>query len=224
MATFLELCKDVRAQAGVSGTGPSGVTGQTGIYADVVRWVEEAYNEIQTMHENWNFLHNQYSLPLPAYTQEVTMPTEGVRVIAKDTFIHQDQTGALERVVYVPYSVWKLTDRFVLEAPGTETPTHITQLPNNSLKLSAIQEYDCFINFEGYREPHVMKENLDIPIFAPQYHDLIQFKALMKYASFYNATETYNANKEAFNLDIKKMQFSELPRENIVTPTFVPFA
>jgi len=214
----------VRAQAGISGQGPTNVTGQTGIYADVVRWVEESYNEIQTIHENWNFLHNNYTLPIPAYVQEITMPVDGVRVIAKETFIHQESSGDKERVRYVPYSVWKLQDRFTLDEVKTEVPTYVTQLPNNNLRFNSKLDDLSDVLFEGYREPHIMVNSTDTPIFPPQYHDLIQFKALIKYASYYNATEVYKANEAAFREGISKMKFSELPKENLYTPPLVVFA
>ena len=73
MSTFISLCKDTRAQAGIAGAGPTSTTGQSGIYADVVRWVEEAYNEIQTLNDNWNFLHTEVS-----DDKELTCPGEFV--------------------------------------------------------------------------------------------------------------------------------------------------
>ena len=44
--TFLELCKRLRAEAGLSGSGPSTVINQTGHYGNVVRWVQQAYSLI----------------------------------------------------------------------------------------------------------------------------------------------------------------------------------
>ena len=89
MATYLEICKSVRAQAGIAGDGPTDVTGQTGINADIVRWVDESYNDIQTAHENWNFLFSRVELELQTGFSEFDMSAKNLRVIAYDTFLIQ---------------------------------------------------------------------------------------------------------------------------------------
>ncbi len=221
---YLEIARAVRAQSGISGEGPSNVNETVGIYGDVLRWVREAYNEIQTEYENWNFLHVNYAMTLPNLFLEMSMPTEGVRVIAKETFVWQFQLGDKNRIQYVPYSVWKIKDEFALKTPKIEEPSYVTILPNGNLLFNSRFAEELLISFEGYREPAVMVNSTDIPIFPAQYHDLIQFKALMKYGAYYNAQEVYKANEIAYKNLLSKMKYSELPRENLVTPTLVPFA
>ncbi|RKZ03060.1 hypothetical protein DRQ25_18080 [Candidatus Fermentibacteria bacterium] len=221
---YLELARAVRAQAGISGEGPSNVSETVGIYGDVLRWVRESYNEIQTEYENWNFLHVNYSLQLPKAFKQLSMPAEGVRTIAKETFIYQAISGERGRIIYVPYSVWKIEDKFILNVAEEGLPSYVTILPNSDLVMDATAPDDMHIQFEGYREPHVMGTSTDVPIFPVQYHALIQFKALMKYGAFYNAQEIYKANEIAYKELLSKMKYSELPKDNLITPTLVPFA
>ena len=56
---FLELCQRVRQDAGVSGEGPTAVTGQSGILSRIVSWVKQANNEIQLKNKDWRFLWAQ---------------------------------------------------------------------------------------------------------------------------------------------------------------------
>ena len=221
---YLEIARSVRAQAGIAGEGPSNISTTTGIMGDVLRWTREAYNEIQTEFENWNFLFKNYSLTVPEAFREVTMPQEGVRVIAKETFIIQEVNGTKTRIRYVPYSVWKLDDKLALEAIETKLPTHVTILPNKNLLFNTAAPENLSILFDGYREPHVMVNSTDLPIFDVQYHTLIQLKALTKYGTYYNAQEVYKASDIAYKTLLSKMKYSELPRENLVTPPFVAFA
>ena len=225
MSNFLQICQNVRSQSGISGSGPSNVTGQTAIYADVVRWVTESYNEIQTEHENWNFLHNTYSLAVPAFFDTITMPVEGVRVISHESFVMQDINGKRLRIDYVPWSVWKVADKLYLDEDNEEgVPEYVTQLPNKSLKFHPTIQEDGVIHFEGYREPHIMVNSTDVPIIPTQYQTLIEFKALMKYSSYYNATEVFKANDLAYKELLSKMKFSELPKDNTFTRPLVYFA
>ena len=222
MATFLKLCQDVRAQSGISGDGPTNVVGQTGIYADVVRWVEEAYNHIQTLHENWNFLFNTYQFTLQNGFDQYDVETLNIRQIVKDSFLRQFQLGDKIRLKYIPYAEWRLEDRFLKAETGK--PEFVTELPTGELRFWPMADDDYEIIFEGYGQPHVMSASTDETIFSDQYDELVQAQALMRYAEYYNALEIYNISKAQFDIMIKKMEFSELPKDNLVTPTFVPFA
>lgn len=223
MATFISLCKAVRAQASISGDGPTSVTAQTGIYADVVRWVEESYNEIQTLHENWNFLYAAVSFTLQSGQQTFpALATDNIRQIAKDSFLRQFQLGDKERLTYVPWHKFKNGYKYL--SSDTGKPEVVTELPNGDLYFYPIPDEDYTIHYEGYSRPDVMDDSLDEPIFAAQYHDLIKLLALMKYGEYYNSQEVYKSAQANYNLLLPKMKFSELPRDNLVTPPLVKFA
>lgn len=239
MATYLELCQSVRAQAGISGDGPSSVANQTGIMQDVVRWVAEAYAEIQTKYENWNYLHSAYTAELQG-GQFCIDPsqligekgTEGIRQITTDSFRVRESTDTPWKVLkYVPWSVWQISPE-ILKDDKRAVPEFYTEQPNGKLLFYPYQDaatdpldnIDYPIKFQGYGRPHVMKNNSDIPIFHEQYAELIKLLALMRYAEYYNAMEVYQTADATFRQQIKKMEYSELPRDNLYTPPFVAFA
>ena len=238
---YLSLCQAVRAQAGISGEGPSSVSNQRGVYADVVRWVDESYAEIQTMYENWNFLHNTYTFTLQGGQSSYDPSqltgnggTMGIRTPTKDTFIIDKQSPELnaanKRLKYVPWSLWQI-DNTVLDGKIAR-PEYYTEDPNGVFHFYPYEEEDTndltridhVIEFQGYSRPHVMKENLDEPIFNEQYHELIKLGALKRYAEYYNSQEIMQNVHMTYQQQIKKMEFSELPRENLTSPAFVSFA
>lgn len=223
MSTFIGICQAVRAQAGISGEGPTSVTGQSGIYADVVRWVEESYNEIQTLYENWNFLYTPVSFTLQQGFQSFpALANDNIRQIAKDSFLRQFQLGDKERLKFQPWHEFKNTDKYL--SADTGVPEIVTELPNGDLHFYPIPDDDYDIHYEGYRRPYMMTNGLDAPIFAAQYHDLIKLLALMKYGEYYNSSEVYKSAEKNYNKMIKKMEFSELPKNNIVLRPLVRFA
>lgn len=222
MSTYLDLCKDVRAQAGIGGDGPTDVTGQTGIYAEVVRWVDEAYNQIQTKHENWNFLYTEESFTLQETFDEYDITSLGIRKIAKDSFLIQYQGGDKEILTYIPFTSWRKEPQF--RKAKSDKPKFVTQLPTGELRFWPTADDDYTIIFEGFIRPNIMTDSLDVPIFNEQYHELIQAYALMRYGSFYNVKEVYDAASVTAKDILPRMQFSELPKDNLVTPPFVRFA
>ena len=235
MATFLEICKDVRAQSGISGVGPSSVTGQTGIMADVVRWVQEAYNEIQSMYENWNFLHNKFNFILVAGNESYNLSQlvgdkggVGVRIPTLDTLtIRLEAETSKVRLKYIPWAVWQLDAR-VLEGE-TGKPEWYTQAPDKSFHFYPYQEAQALsidninyvIEFYGFSEPDIMTASTDQPVIPTQHHECIKLAALMRYAEYYNSPEVYVSAEKSFKNQMTALKDTEIPRYNYYT---IPFA
>ena len=220
--TYLELCKAVRAQAGISGDGPSNVTGQVGIYADVVRWVDESYNDIQTRFENWNFLYTTLDFELQETFDTYDNSNSGIRQFVKDSFKSQYQNEDKVRMKYIPYAVYRLNRSF--DTASTGVPKYVTELPDGSFQFYPTPDATYTIYVEGYSEPDVMEASTDTPIFPTQYQELIKTNALIRYSEYYNVPEMYQSATRSFELGIKKMEFSQLPKDNLVKPTLVRFA
>lgn len=238
--TYLELCQSTRAQAGISGEGPSSVDNQIGIYADIARWVSESYNEIQTMFENWNFLHNTYEFVLQG-GQDKYNPSQlvgnmggvGVRTPTLDTFM-VDKSSNIQvnekRLGYIPWSVWQIDNR-VLDGK-TGRPKYYTEDPAGNYHFYPSEEYnpdpllniDHIINFQGYSRPASLKENTDVPLTNPQYDEIIILGALIRYAEYYNSQEVAQSARQRYMTQLVQLKYSELPRNNLATPTFVAFA
>ena len=219
MSTYLELCKDVTAQAGIAGDGPTDITGQTGINADVVRWVAESYNDIQTEHENWNFLFTREEFELQAGFDEYDMSTKDLRVIDYQSFLIQLLTGDKERLPFVSYSVFKLDARFLKTETGK--PKFVTERPDGFLEFWKTADENYNIYLEGFSAPDIMSASSSTPIFHSQYDELIKAGALIRYAEFYNVPEIAKSSTRLYNKMMKQLEFSELPKYNIITRPFV---
>jgi len=239
MSTFLELANDVRAQSGISGEGPTSVRNQIGIQADIVRWVKEAYADIQTKKENWNFLHSAYQFTLQG-GQNLYNPAQlvgsngaiGVRTATLDTFRIYDAVKQEWSILkYVPWSVWQI-DREILKDTERGIPRKYTVDPSNNYQffpyeisnVNPVDNIDHLVKFYGFSRPDVMTDNGDKPIFHEQYHELIKLQALMRYGEYYNAQEVYQSARFMFEVQFEAMLYSEMPRDYLVTPPFVPFA
>ncbi len=60
--TFLELVQRTASECSVSLTGPSAVTGQTGRLGQVVNWVNSAWMDVQTRHDDWKFMRGSFTV------------------------------------------------------------------------------------------------------------------------------------------------------------------
>jgi len=236
MVTFLSLCQDVRSQAGISGMGPVNVENQVGIMADVVRWVKEAYAEIQSMYENWNYLHNIYTFTLQggheAYDPSLLVGSKGnlgVRTLTRDTFIVSAPlaTTGKKRLKWIPWSVWQISPEILEGKVGkpefyTEDPSGSLHFyPSEEAQLDPNDNIDWAISFQGYARPDIMNVSTDIPVIPEQYIETVKLKALTRYAEYYNSPEVMQSASAEFARQIKRMEYSELPRDNLIT---IPFA
>ena len=212
MSTYLQICKDVRAQAGISGDGPSNVTGQTGIYADVVRWVDESYNDIQTRYENWNFLYTTFDFEIQEGFDTYDMGNSNIRQIVKGSFKSEYQLEDKIRMIYIPYAIFRVNRRFDKASSGV--PKYVTELPDGTLKFYPTPDDTYTIYLEGYSTPDVMETSTDTPIFPLQYHELIKSNALIRYSEYYNVPEMYKSATRSFEFGIKKMECSQLLKDN----------
>jgi len=70
VATFLSIVQLLRQEAGIAGTGPSTVVGQTGEMKRLVDWTAAAWFEIQATHPDWRY--KRYSVSFATVAAQAT--------------------------------------------------------------------------------------------------------------------------------------------------------
>ena len=79
--TFIELVQEAYREAGIGGAAPTTVLNQVGRKADMVRFVQQAYERIQNMHEDWTFNWITATFDL---TEDVDTYARGLRDVRKE--------------------------------------------------------------------------------------------------------------------------------------------
>lgn len=214
---FLALCQRLRSEAGISGTGPTAVTGQTGMLERVVEWITAAYQDIQNKHATWRFLRDDFSFSTIASTQEYT-PTavsitdhaqwieEDIRVYENvgDEYLLHDPTWDDFRLAYLYGSNRSLTGKPIAQAVRPK---------NNGLNLWPIPDAVYTVVGEYYKIPDVMSADADLPLFPARFHMIIVWRALMLYAAWAAADEKYAHGKteyDALYLDLEQDQLEQV--------------
>ena len=67
---YLQLATRLRQEAQMSGTGPVTVLNQVGQMKLVVDWVNQAYEAIQNLHDDWDYLRTDFSFNTIADVQD----------------------------------------------------------------------------------------------------------------------------------------------------------
>lgn len=217
--TFLELCNAVRADANVQGTIATTV-GQEHVYGNIVRWVEQAYNDIQADHDNWTFLQGQFTSTLNPGSRLLNLNTSGeiIEYIRGTLFedsdqYHPSQKDWLSFNRHYPSGGDIQDGRPSIFAQIPETPTSIYF----DKKTLVSRDY----NFRAMRIPDTLTANTGVPVFPARFHRLIADWALESYAAFYNSPEIIKYREKISTKRYSRMEYELLPKNVFFTRPFV---
>jgi len=183
--TFLELCKEVRSKAGITGTGPLTVVGQIGELGRIVSFTNEAYIELQDSREDWFFLRNDFTFNCTSTVS--AYPTTTVSNLANwkdDTFRCYLTTADNEQwMTYIPWGAFRDLRLFGSSRTTTGKPIEFTIKPDKSLVLWPIPDAAYTVVGEYYRTAATMTVDADTPLFSRHQYVIIH-GALMKQAAY----------------------------------------
>ena len=210
---YLELVKSLSVEAGI-GPGPSTVIGQIGEYLRVKGWIDKAYEEIQGVHENWNFLRKDATI---SATPTITNPTD-FGSWKRKSFRCYDTTTGTDDEQFIEDVEWEIFRDSYLYGPArsqTGRPTTITVRPDNVLVTWPVSDGSYTVTGEYYASPDVMVSDVDIPIF-PMHHLAIVWKGLMLYARYSSEPDKYAADQ--YKPLLRKLELSQLPKMSFGAP------
>lgn len=192
--TFLELCQLTREKCGISGSGPTSVTGQTGEMSRIVNWVQESWLDLQRRRKNWWWMRADFSFDTIANQQDYTSAAAGISDLSEwllDTlraYRTADGVGDEQFLVEWEYQTLRNTYQYGLQTPGR--PVVVTVRPRDrALLFGSIPDTVYTIRGEYQRAARPFADGADVPNIPEEFHMIIVYGAMMKYAFFENAPE-----------------------------------
>jgi hypothetical protein len=174
-----------------------------------MRWIVRADGEIQTLHNDWQFLWGQRSIPT-VIGQGIYTPPSGLRAYDEKTFrLDGDE---LEVVDYLD-----VRHEPIDTTPGR--PYRAVRMPNNSLRLDSPPNAVYTLSYDWYRTPvriDVTLGNGATSIIPEAYQQAIVGLALMYYARYEPAEELLPQASEMYSTWMRALESGYLPgkREN----------
>ena len=205
MSTYLELAQRVRQECRLAGTGPAAVTGQVGELADIVHWTSQAYVEIQNRHSGkWRFLRRTFTLPVSSGddTYEYGDATDddlggpiarfsawrfNDRLDPPKIYLTSGGVGGQRWLIWTPWEAFKRVYKIANQSTGA--PVHITIDPQDRIVVGPTPNDSYTITGDFYRSAQVLAADSDEPEMPSQFHDLIVYRAMRKYAFAESAQE-----------------------------------
>ena len=226
---YLQLAQRLAVECGVVGTIPS-VAGQTGMYAKLINWTNDAWLEIQGMHDNWNWMREPFAFNTVANTGDYNpnsitntvtgQPMTDLRYWWKDTFRCQRVSIGVQDeqwLVEWEYQVFRNTYRFNVQMPGR--PVVFAIRPNEKeVMLGQVPDDIYQISGEYQVLPSSMAANTDTPAMPTHLHLAIVYKAMQFYGLYEAAPEVLSKGNIEFSRLMNQLEREQLPELYLGNP------
>lgn len=228
---LLALVNSAILNCGVSGGPLTTTAGQTGSLGRMVSWVGDSWNEIQTEHDDWDWMRSSNLLGAGASFVTVAGQASyqlgtgaGTVGVAVDSFGKWDQTTFRAYTTTVgtndeqfldeiPYDVWR--DAYMLGAlRSVQTrPVAVAVGPDQSVNVGPPSNGLYTVTADYFVAPSVMTQDADVPTGLPlRFHMLIVYKAMTKYAGYESAPEVFSRGNSEYNLMFNQLEGARLPQ------------
>ncbi len=204
---YLDLGQRLASECGVSGTLLT-MAGQTGSLGRIVNWTAQAWAELQTLHDDWewlrssNLLGSGMSFTTVAGTASYPLGTGsgtcGVTAALfgkwdRDTFRCYTTSAGFSNETdldNIRYDKWRNSYMLGAMRNGQTRPVAVAVGPDKSICLGPPPNALYTITGDYFLAPSAMSLDTDTPTGLPaQFHMLIVYMAMEYYAAYESAPE-----------------------------------
>lgn len=194
--TFVELVQQAYKEAGIGGAAPTSVLNQIGRSADMVRWVQRAWEQIQNLHDDWTFNWIKQTFDL---TEDIDEYARGLPVVVRDGAYVYDNAVGINSRQWLAYKEWEVFRGLIVPStPGM--PTHYTVRPDSVWQYWPVPDR---ANIKAYHEYRLALQTLaadaDVPRLHGDFHDVIVWRAVMLAADRIKDMQRYDTAKGEYD-------------------------
>lgn len=227
--TFLQLVQRLVTEGGMTGGangGPSTAQNQVGEFGRAVNWINDAWMEIQNMHQDWDWMRS--SATVPTVTNQANYPTsqfyningvQGLTDFGKWDLItgrnYVTSEGLMSEVFmdYITYDQWRDLYYYGALRFTQSRPIVWSILPtDHSIVLGPVPLVGYTFEADYFRVPSMLINDTDIPILPPQWHRAILYKALTYYGEYEENDGVIDRNQKKFNKIMRQAMVDRLPQ------------
>lgn len=192
MSTALQLAQKLRQQTIDSGTGPSTIVSQTGELGRIVTWTVDAYTDIQNDRDDWLWLRKSFYVDTVAsdgeYAYSDCTDTVTAAVISRfarwykasfKAYLSSAGVGAEYPLRWMEWDDFRRIYRY-----GTQTdsqPVYVSMDPTMKFCIGPKPSAVYRVSGDYQKGPQTLALDADEPEMPSRFHDLIVYRAMVKY-------------------------------------------
>jgi hypothetical protein len=230
---FLQIVARAITECGASGTSISTTANQSGEQQRFVNWVNAAWGEIQTKHDDWGWMRSSnllnpgvtgmqfntvagqanYQLGTAAGTCGVAVANFGKW--DREAFRNYTTAAGTNNEMFmdiIPYDTWR--DSYMLGAMrAVQTrPVAIAIGPDNSICLGPPPNSLYTITGDYFVAATSMVQDTDVPTgLEVAFHLMIVYRTMMFYGSYESAPEVFARGSAAYDEMMDQLEAKRLP-------------
>lgn len=203
---FLAIAKQTRQECSASGIGPVSVVNQTGESKRIVDWCIQAYTEIQNKRGDpggWKWLRKGFTFDTVAGTSAYaygsitdvdTSPAAITRFKAwyrnsMKAYLQSSGVGTEYPLVWAEWEAFRRWYRYGTQ--NNQQPIHVSEDPSGQLVLGPAPDAVYVVSGDYQRSAQVLALDADTPEMPLNFHMLIVYEAMKKYAGYEAAAEVF---------------------------------
>ncbi len=214
--TFLEIVKATRELAGITGSGPVTTVNQLGEMLRLVNWVKQSWLDLQNLHKTWNFLLVDLSFTTVAAQGDYTLANMGAsnlrQLDAESLRCQRADSDLRNRQFMEPWDWRHFRDTYRYNNLVQGRPIRFAVDPKDkSVCLAAVPDDAYLITGRYWTKPVAFVNDTDVPAIPDEYHMLIAYWALSKYAGYEAAAEAKQEAMENKARMLTALEIDQLP-------------
>lgn len=200
---FLQLCQRLRLECGASGTGPVTTANQKGELLRIVTWIQNAWIEIQSKHQDWEWLRRPIngmtmvdgiSIPVgfPTVQAQATYSPQQIGISdfgmwKRDSFRNYNTAAGITSEIFmefIHYEMWRDNFQYGALRESYSQPDQFSITPDKSLGLGPVPLVGYTVIGDYFQCPQDLVNDNDIPAMPSQHHMAIVYRALQDYGYY----------------------------------------
>tara|TARA_R100000656_G_scaffold52732_1_gene41843 strand:+ start:201 stop:950 length:750 start_codon:yes stop_codon:yes gene_type:complete len=230
MSTFLALCQDMARDVGIPGTGPS-TTVTTGLSEEeisVIRYINQADQDIQSRWFDWDFLWSEASITAINGTSTLSSSNTGFPGTSTigplgnwklDSIVWDKTSDSYQILEYVEWNEYR--ENYKYGTVDSDVPEVFTIKPDGNIDLYPTPNSATVVSAEYWRTPVVMSTVIspattaddNVSAIPARFHKIIISRAKMYYAENEDAPEIMVGSLSEFEDLLDKLEADQLVRQ-----------
>lgn len=219
---YLQLVNTARVECGVSGPALATLQNLTAgsESARMASWVNQAWVDIQTAKEDWQWLREAVQFNTVTQQQTYTPTQAGVASTfgnwKRDSFRCSSvgQNYRDEQLLnYMDYTTFRNLYQYGNMRTTYARPVVVSIVPgpDKSLGFGAIPDQPYVITGEYYKKPVDLSADADEPAIPARFQMAIVYRAMMYYGGYEAAPEVFSRGEQEFKRLMNRLDIDQLP-------------
>jgi hypothetical protein len=221
----------VKREAGITGAIPSTMQNQVEEMNRVGQWVNSAWQDIQTLNEQWEWMRHGFTFNTVANTGSYayTSATDNDTSLAisnfanwkRDSFRKYLTVNGVAGEMILPFLNYnQFRDMYLFGNMRTlyAPPAVFTVDPQKKIVLGNAPDTVYTINGEYWRGPTTLSADTDTPDMPSQFHMAIVWKALAHYGLYEAAAEAVSRARDEYPRWLARLELDQLPQITFGNP------